>query len=1015
MAAEPRRVSFRDGRLASRKAEEAALRRHQAAAWLESLIGPFGLSRCPSEQEFVAAVRNGIVLCKAINKIQPGSVPKVVANASFDSQPSTAFQYFENIRNFLVAVQELKLPSFEASDLEKENIDAGSVGKVVDCVISLKSYHEWKQRGGSNGPLKHLKSPLAARSASHAQSEYVCSGTSSTQKRLDLTETNTERQSDQNVGRNIEEAMERLQKVILDCIISCKENLDNHSLKKDPLKLVGTILSRQLEKEQFEPLLQLFSPEGATIKIGSSLPIEISSSHVENRRRLLQTQESELLNLKTMFQEVKVDFKSLKTQFQDDIIKLGDNIQGLSKAALGYNQAVKENRNLYNMLQELRGNIRVFCRIRPLINLESISSIEHIGNDGSIMVFDPLKSQTTRKIFQFSKIFGPTTTQDEVYKETQSLIRSVMDGYNVCIFAYGQTGSGKTHTMCGPSGGLSSQDLGISYMALNDLFNISTSREDVKYDIHVQMVEIYNEQVRDLLSEGTSITKLDIRTSSSNGLLNLPDAKICPVQSPSDVINLMLLGETNRASSPTAMNHRSSRSHSILIVHVNGKDMSGNATQSSLHLVDLAGSERVDRSEATGDRLKEAQHINKSLSCLGDVITALAQKNSHIPYRNSKLTQLLQSSLGGNAKTLMFAHISPEADSYLETLSTLKFAQRASSVELGTAHANKESNEIRELKEQVDSLKRTLATKELEKSSLKLKENTVVRERAKQVPERTPPRPRRLSLENTGIGKGSIPDRRGPKSPLSLIKLNRDHATICDKECSIDGFNHNIMHQGSIMQMSATLSEDPVREENEKIITVDTVPFCGLPPDANTTSKQGLHTLLRTPCRSRNLNLEVGRTNEPSSSAKLEKMNLSNATKRGSHLRKSIQSSIGKLIHGSERRNVQHSGQVTPDKIASNANYDGPSAITADLRLRRRQSLTGLPPTPSSMSRRSSLGGKSDIGAKNSPISACAASEYKPLPFSWVRWPEQYQCSNDKRGAKTPPPVNPAVKAKRWL
>uniref|UniRef100_A0A0E0BZV2 Kinesin-like protein n=1 Tax=Oryza meridionalis TaxID=40149 RepID=A0A0E0BZV2_9ORYZ len=941
----------------------AALRRHQAATWLESVIGPFGLSRCPSEQEFVAAVRNGIVLCKAINKIQPGAVPKVVANASCDSQPSTAFQYFENIRNFLVAVQELKLPCFEASDLEKDNIDAGSVGKIVDCVISLKSYHEWRQRGGSYGHLKHLKSPLATRSASHVQSEYVCSGSSSTPKRLDLVETDTERQPNQNVGPNCQEAMERLQKVILDCMISCKENLDNDSLKKDPYKLVGTILSRQLEKEQFEPLLQLFSPEGVTVQNGSCPLIESSNSQVENRRRLLQAQESELLELKTMFQEVKIDFRTLKTQFQDGIIKLGDNVQGLSKAALGYNQAVKENKSLYNMLQELRGNIRVFCRIRPLINSESISSIEHIGNDGSIMVCDPLKLQTTRKIFQFNKIFGPTTTQDEIYKETQSLIRSVMDGYN-----------------CGPSGGLSSQDLGISYMALNDLFKTSTSREDVK--------------------------------TSSNGLLNLPDAKMCPVQSPSDVINLMLLGEKHRASSPTAMNHRSSRSHSILTVHVNGKDMSGNVTRSSLHLVDLAGSERVDRSEATGDRLKEAQHINKSLSCLGDVITALAQKNSHIPYRNSKLTQLLQSSLGGNAKTLMFAHISPEADSYVETLSTLKFAQRASCVELGTAHANKESNEIRELKEQVENLKRALAAKELEKSSFKLKENTVVRERAKQVPERTPPRPRRLSLENTGIGKGSIPDRKGPKSPLSVTKLNRDHATIHD---SIDGFNHHIMHQGSVMQvllllyldsfilsnvvvtdplpfftnckkMSATSSEDPVREETEKIITtVDTVPFCGLHPDAYISSKQsGLDTLLRTPCRSRNLNLEVGQTDEPSSSAKLEKVTSSNAMKKGSHLRKSIQSSIGKLIHGSERRNVQHLGQATPAKIANSTNNDGPSPITADLRLRRRQSLTGLPPPPSTMSRRSSLGGKSDIGS-------------------------------DKRGAKTPPPVNSAAKAKRWL
>ncbi|KAG8052769.1 hypothetical protein GUJ93_ZPchr0001g32895 [Zizania palustris] len=253
MAAEPRRVSFRDGRFASRKAEEAALRQNQAAAWLESVIGHFGLSPCPSEQEFVAALRNGIVLCKAINEVQPGAVPKVVSNAPCDSHPSTAFQYFENIRNFLVAIQELKLPSFEASDLEKDNIDAGSVGKIVDCVISLKSYHEWKQRGGTNGSVKHLKSPLAARSSSHVQSEYVSSPSSgfpSTQKRLDLIETDTERQPDQNVGPNFEEAIEKLHKVILDCMTSCKENLDNDVLKKDPIKLVGTILSSHLEKEQ---------------------------------------------------------------------------------------------------------------------------------------------------------------------------------------------------------------------------------------------------------------------------------------------------------------------------------------------------------------------------------------------------------------------------------------------------------------------------------------------------------------------------------------------------------------------------------------------------------------------------------------------------------------------------------------------------------------------------------------------------------------------------------------------
>ncbi|KAF6149912.1 hypothetical protein GIB67_008633, partial [Kingdonia uniflora] len=195
----------------------------------------------------------------------------------------------------------------------------------------------------------------------------------------------------------------------------------------------------------------------------------------------------------------------------------------------------------------------------------------------------------------------------EVFKDTQQLIRYVMDSYNVCIFAYGQTGSRKTHTtMCGPSGG-STMDRGINFLTQNDLFWISFARKN-------------------------------IMNYMSNGGISLLDATMHLVKSTNDVLNLMKLGEMNRFVSSTALNNRSSRSHSVLTVHVQGKDISGNIQRSCLHLVDLVGSERVDKSEVTGDRLKEAQYINGSLSCLGDVITALAQKNSHIPYRNSKLT-----------------------------------------------------------------------------------------------------------------------------------------------------------------------------------------------------------------------------------------------------------------------------------------------------------------------------------------------------------------------------------------
>ncbi|KAJ0105745.1 hypothetical protein Patl1_17724 [Pistacia atlantica] len=449
------------------------------------------------------------------------------------------------------------------------------------------------------------------------------------------------------------------------------------------------------------------------------------------------------------------------------------------------------------------GNIRVYCRIRPFLPGQSKkqTTLEYVGENGELVVSNPIKQgKDTHRLFKFNKVFGPEATQEEVFLDTQPLIRSVLDGYNVCIFAYGQTGSGKTYTMSGPC--ISSrEDWGVNYRALNDLFQISQSRKNcIIYDVGVQMVEIYNEQVRDLLSSDgpqkryplfscfglfsfsdislplvhTHISiylhvlfmnfipvsllfffgydgcitfyyfdhsledfyvSFDLHTlgiwstTQPNGLA-VPEASMHSVKSTADVLELMNIGLMNRAVGATALNERSSRSHSVLTVHVHGTDVKSGATlRGNLHLIDLAGSERVDRSEATGDRLKEAQHINKSLSALGDVIFALAQRSPHVPYRNSKLTQVLQSSLGGQAKTLMFVQLNPDADSYSETISTLKFAERVSGVELGAARSNKEGRDVRELMDQVvigvpvSSLKDTIAKKDEEIECMRVKAN----------------------------------------------------------------------------------------------------------------------------------------------------------------------------------------------------------------------------------------------------------------------------------------------------
>eukprot|EP00258_Populus_trichocarpa_P042977 XP_024458996.1 kinesin-like protein KIN-14L isoform X2 [Populus trichocarpa] len=786
--------------LASRKAEEAAWRRYQAASWLENLVGPIGISNNPSEKEFISRLRNGLVLCNAINKVHPGAVPKVVEihapllPLTRESQPLPAYQYFENVKNFLVAVEELRLPAFEASDLERDSLEAGSGTNVVDCILALKSYHEYKQMN-PNGFYKPARSPMVIHSAIRNNSQPISSDSC---RRLDMS---AACEKETPTGSELKKIEDLIAKKLAEHMADTKENMDSNFLMSlrtgnnmDPMKLFSDILLSCLGDK-----LQNKFPELKSTAKGGSLPAHSSIKPKEdssepgdskccqaclrkgncNHRQLIQMQEKELLDIKALLTLTKREFQGLQSQLQTDLRELGIQVQEMSTAALGYHRVLKENRNLYNMVQDLKGNIRVYCRIRPAFGDRTSNVIDYIGDDGSLVISDPLKPQKDgKKVFQFNRVFGPTATQDEVFMDTQPLIRSVMDGYNVCIFAYGQTGSGKTYTMSGPSG-RSTKDMGINYLALSDLFQMSNERKDiVNYSIQVQMVEIYNEQVRDLLAEDSTATKLEIRSCTGENGLSLPDAKMHSVNSTADVLNLMKLGEANRVVSSTALNNRSSRSHSILTVHVHGKDVSGSTLHSCLHLVDLAGSERVDKSEVTGDRLKEAQYINKSLSCLGDVITALAQKNSHIPYRNSKLTLLLQDSLGGHAKTLMFAHLSPEGDSFGETISTLKFAQRVSTIELGAVRANKESGEIMQLKDQVENLKKALASKEAKNVQFnKLKDPRSPCEIPKVMPERTPPRARRLSIENGSSRKSekitNTEDRKASKTPSVPTRSKR--------------------------------------------------------------------------------------------------------------------------------------------------------------------------------------------------------------------------------------------------
>ncbi|XP_004673435.1 PREDICTED: kinesin-like protein KIFC1 isoform X2 [Condylura cristata] len=377
-----------------------------------------------------------------------------------------------------------------------------------------------------------------------------------------------------------------------------------------------------------------------------------------------------------------------------------------------------ERRRLHNQLQELKGNIRVFCRVRPVLPGEPTplpgfllfpsgpggpsdppTRLSLSRADERRGTLSGAPAPTTRHDFSFDRVFPPGSGQDEVFEEIAMLVQSALDGYPVCIFAYGQTGSGKTFTMEGGPGA-DPQGEGLIPRALRHLFSVAheLSGQGWTYSFVASYVEIYNETVRDLLATGIRKGQggdCEIRRAGPGSEeLTVTNARYVPVSCEKEVEALLHLARQNRAVASTAKNERSSRSHSVFQLQISGEH-SGRGLQcvAPLSLVDLAGSERLDPGLALGpgerERLRETQAINSSLSTLGLVIMALSNKESHVPYRNSKLTYLLQNSLGGSAKMLMFVNISPLEENFSESLNSLRFASKVNQCVIGTAQANR--------------------------------------------------------------------------------------------------------------------------------------------------------------------------------------------------------------------------------------------------------------------------------------------------------------------------------------
>mmetsp|Transcript_5184 Transcript_5184/g.14966 ORF Transcript_5184/g.14966 Transcript_5184/m.14966 type:complete len:1150 (-) Transcript_5184:37-3486(-) len=447
--------------------------------------------------------------------------------------------------------------------------------------------------------------------------------------------------------------------------------------------------------------------EGAVDELKNSYDQEIDGLKFSNRvmrSRLMSLAESSSVDANAML-GYDVDSSSAgenKYNVSDPAViraLLEDRDEKINDMESRLAAAEKERKNLHNKIQELQGNIRVFVRVRPFVssiddlrsNVQICSPINISAPKEKLTIRDQARNEDIP--FSFDRVFGSSYGQEGVFDEVSGLVQSAIDGYNVCIFSYGQTGSGKTHTMLGYGGG---EMRGIIPRAAEQILEQARGLrlQNWKFHVKASFLEIYNEKLRDLLTTD-NLTKLTIRKDEDGK--TFVDGLSCVDVDPYDAKKgmdqlsaVMSVAARARSVTVTKMNETSSRSHSVFMLDILGFNAdTGTIVNGSLNLCDLAGSERLHRSKVDymmdAKHLKETQSINKSLSCLGDVFNALAIGSSHVPFRNSRLTYLLQDCFSGDGKALMIVNLSPTMQSSKESLCSLRFAQRVNRIELGRA------------------------------------------------------------------------------------------------------------------------------------------------------------------------------------------------------------------------------------------------------------------------------------------------------------------------------------------
>ncbi|CAO2596212.1 Kinesin-like protein KIF27 [Lemmus lemmus] len=365
--------------------------------------------------------------------------------------------------------------------------------------------------------------------------------------------------------------------------------------------------------------------------------------------------------------------------------------------------------------------VKVAVRIRPLLCKEVLHNhqicVRDVPNTQQIII-------GRDRVFTFDFVFGKNSTQDEVYNLCiKPLVLSLIEGYNATVFAYGQTGSGKTYTIGGGHvASVVEGQKGIIPRAIQEIFQSLSENSSMDFKVKVSYIEVYKEDLRDLLELETSMKDLHIREDDKGNTV-IVGAKECQVESMDEVMSLLEMGNAARHTSTTQMNEHSSRSHAIFTISIcqvektpetaeDGEWYSHRHIVSKFHFVDLAGSERVTKTGNTGERFKESIQINSGLLALGNVISALGdprRKSAHIPYRDAKITRLLKDSLGGSAKTVMITCVSPSSSDFDESLNSLKYANRARNIRnKPTLNFSPESDRMDEMEFEIKLLREAL-------------------------------------------------------------------------------------------------------------------------------------------------------------------------------------------------------------------------------------------------------------------------------------------------------------------